>query len=214
MGQDWTANLYDQATEADTTLGNMELMFATLKSMFSGAAAPANTVAGMPWFDTAKKVSKRRDQGDAAWFGLMHGDVNQKIWVYRNAAMEGWAIDATPFDKVLALKGGATYTAGAAAAGSWTVSGLTNAAEAAHIHAGPSHTHAGGNTGLPSSTLQQGTSTGDTFLPHPDHTHVAATSGAGGTGNTGAGSSHNHVISSDATWRIAASVGTLQYLDL
>jgi hypothetical protein len=187
-------------------------MFATLKSQFSGAAAPANTVKGMPWFDETKKVSKRRDWGDAAWFGLMHGDVNQKIWVYRNAAMEGWAIDATPSDKVLALKGGATYTAGAAAAGSWTVSGLTNAAELTHTHTGPSHAHAGSSAGASASGLWPVAGSADYGLGD-SHTHPVTIT-ADGTGATGAGSSHNHVISSDATWRIAASVGTLQALDL
>jgi len=37
----------------------------------------------------------------------MTGDVNQKIWVYRNDAMQGWAIDSsTSTDMLLAFRGG------------------------------------------------------------------------------------------------------------
>lgn len=215
MSQDWIANLYTQATEADTTLSNMELMFATLKSLFAGAAAPANTVAYMPWGDSTKKVLKRRDDGDSAWFGLMHGDTSQKIWVYRNAAMEGWAIDSGVSDKVLALKGGATYTAGAATAGSFAVT------DSGHTHAStlaaPNHTHTLGTDAGTTGTADQPVVVSGGYAFN--------SSGAGGgvprmsttTGNptvtalTGSITSGTAVI---ADIRPAAAVGTLQYLDL
>ena len=77
-----------------TDLGNMEKNFAALKSLFSGASQPASMAACHPWFDTSKHVLKVRNDGDSAWYGLMHGDASQKMWIYRNAAMSGWAVDS------------------------------------------------------------------------------------------------------------------------
>jgi hypothetical protein len=220
MSQTWTDDVFATGHAYNTDLGNMENNFAALKSLFSGAAQPASMAACHPWFDTTKHVLKVRNDSDGAWIGLMHGDVSQKVWVYRNAAMAGWAIDSSVTDKVLALKGGSTYVTGGATAGSWTVSGLTNAAEAAHVHAV--------SVSLAKTNLTNKDSTGNqpVFNTAPG-AGLVQTDGvlAGGaetlyqpldyvSGNSGAGSSHNHVISSDATWRIAASVGTLQYLDL
>jgi len=56
MSQNWADNVYQSDHEGATDLQNMENNFACLKSMFSGASAPSNPVAGMPWFDTAQKV--------------------------------------------------------------------------------------------------------------------------------------------------------------
>jgi hypothetical protein len=209
MSQDWVSNLYTTATEADTTLSNMELMFATLKSVFSGATAPANQVAGQTWFDTTKKVLKNRNQGDTAWIGLMHGDTSQKIWVYRNSAMDGWAVDSSVSDKVLALKGGTTYTAGAATAGSWTISGLD------HTH---SHNHQWYNYNA--GTAHQSYDSGGSLTAITKNTQandaVAANAedaqklGSDFYTDTDATSGGTH----DGAWRAAAAVGTLQYLDL
>ena len=179
MGQTWTTDCFAGAHEAQTDLQNMETNFATLKSLFSGTSAPSNTVAGMPWFDTTKKVLKVRNTTDAAWVGLMHGDTSQKMWVYRNAAMDGWAVDGAAGiqDKVLAVKGGTTYTTGAATAGSWTVSGITSTCSA------------------PSATINVNSATPDLAVGSQGHLHTITPS-------------------QDATWRAAAAVGTLQYLDL
>jgi hypothetical protein len=209
MSQNFLDDCFSGGHVGQTDLQNMENNFAALKSAFSGATQPSNTVAGMPWFDTTNKVLKSRDSANGAWLGLMHGDTSQKIWVYRNSAMDGWTIDSSVSDVVLGFKGGSTYTAGAKPAGSWTVSGLTNEAENAHTHTGPSHSHT-------ISTSLDMTVSGAFFAAGSDyaaqnHYH---TSGASGTGNTSAGTSHNHVISHDATWRAAAAVGTLQYLSL
>ena len=202
MSQVWISDVYTGSTVAATTLGNMESMFATLRSNFSGGSQPSNNVAGNDWYDTTQKVRKTRDYGNSAWFGLFHGDTSQKLWIYRNAAMEGYAVDSTPTDRVLALKGGTTYTTGGAGAGSWDLS----------------HTHTGGNHTL-------------TIAEMPAHTHTTphgsdkvlgysgSTVGANPsvTGSTGGGGSHNHGTTSSglgSTPRLAASVGTLQYLDL
>jgi hypothetical protein len=214
MSQDWVSNLYTTSTEADTTLSNMELMFATLKSVFSGATAPANQVAGQLWFDTTKKVLKNRNQGDTAWIGLMHGDTSQKIWVYRNSAMDGWAVDSSVSDKVLALKGGTTYTAGAATAGSWTISGLsdTGHTHGAGTYAGPNHAHTG-TTDACASTVTPTGPDGYT-VAHPSHTHTFTTANAGTGSVTGTSASATATVTTDGAWRPAAAVGTLQYLDL
>ena len=221
MAQTYTADCFAGSHEAQTDLQNMENNFAALKSQFSGTSAPANTLAGMPWMDTTKKVLKYRNTADSAWYGAMHGDVSQKLWVYRNAAMDGWAVDSAVSDKVLALKGGSTYTAGAATAGSWTVSGLT---VDGHTHgpgtfAGPSHAHTLVDTGAGIY------GNGDIIVANGGYVYVgAAGSGASPlTTNTGTPSatavvgtsaSGTGTASSDGTWRAAAAVGTLQYLDL
>ncbi|MEW6670236.1 MAG: hypothetical protein AB1427_00950 [Thermodesulfobacteriota bacterium] len=233
MAQNFTDDCFAAGHVGATDLQNMENNFASLKSMFSGAAAPSNPVAGMLWFDTTKKVLKQRNVANSAWIGLMHGDLSQKGWVYRNAAMDGWAVDSTVTDRVLALKGGT---------GLYNVSGGTVAGETwanlkAHTHPGPSHAH-----GLGTMAAQNHVHTlasGSNFDVGTANKHVAIKNGAlttngggnedqkpqasattgnpsataltgamanSGTGNTGA--------QSTADVRPAAAVGTLQYLDL
>jgi hypothetical protein len=210
----WTDDVFDRAHAHNTDLDNIEANFALLKNLFMAGSAPASMAAGHPWIDSTKHVFKYRNDGDSAWVGVMHGDTSQKIWVYRNAAMDGWAVDSAVSDKVLALKGGATYTTGAATAGSWTISGM------AHTHTGPSHTHdipigPGPTTLAWKSTQTCGSS--DLATDYAVSDHVAVNGGswyqhfvtdAGGTGNTSSGGA------SDGNWRAAAAVGTLQYLDM
>lgn len=214
MSQTYTADCFAGAHEAQTDLQNMENNFAALKSSFSGAGAPSNTVAGMPWFDTTKKVLKYRNTADAAWYGLMHGDTSQKIWVYRNAAMDGWAVDSGVSDTILALKGGSTYTAGAATAGSWTVSGLydTGHAHTPGTFAAPNHTHSGTSSIPSATTIVNGE--GGTAVASDSHTHTLTTGNPTATAITGISSSGYAIIASDSAWRPSAAVGTLQYLDI
>ena len=121
MSQTWTDDPFASGHVGQTDLQNMENNFLAIKSMFSGASAPSNPVAGMPWFDTAQKVLKSRNNSNNAWLGLFHGDASQKILVYDDDVLDGYARDDTVTDKVIALKGGATYVAGGATAGSWTL---------------------------------------------------------------------------------------------
>jgi len=130
MSQTWTDDTFGAGHVAQTDLQNMENNFACLKSSFSGAAAPAGAVAGQLWFDTDQKVLKTRNAANGEWYGLMHGDTSEKRLVYRDAAMDGYARDAAVTDKVIALKGGAIYVAGAATAGSFTYTGFTHD----HVH--------------------------------------------------------------------------------
>ena len=209
MAQTWTADVFDRTHAHNTDLGNMEDNFATLKSLFSGAAAPASMAACHPWFDTTQHVLKVRDDGNTAWLGLMHGDASQKLWVYRNAAMDGWAIDAAVSDMVLALKGGATYTTGAATAGSWTVSGLTAA----------SHNHQWYDDMGVDAHDRSFDSAGDFInIATQDTKTLTTTRGLACTNQTwdvdGWTSKVTPNIASNAAWRPAAAVGTLQYLDL
>jgi hypothetical protein len=215
MSQTFTDDCYAAAHQAATDLQAFENNFAALKSMFSGATAPADLVAGMHWFDTTKKLLKVRNDANDAWMGIMCGDTSHKIWVYRNTAPDGWAIDAAVTDTVLALKGGSqAYNAnGGTLAGTWTQPDctLTTAQLPAHDHgAAAAHTHtfegSGSGLGSVSAIMYQTTL----------ETKVSAVSGlinAGG-GHThtsvGSGSAHNH----GTVFRPYAAVGTLQYVDI
>lgn len=239
MGQTWTDDTYDSTHEADTDLANIEVNFATLKSNFSGAGGPSNPVTGQLWFDTTKKLLKVRNNANGAWLGVMAAPATQKVWVYANAAPDGWAIDGSVTDRVLALKGGATYVTGGAAAGSWTISGLA-------------HTHgvAEGATGVHQHTLTLGSTeqyapvnskTGwhqyafsnslkGEYTNDPIRLGTVSLDGAGQATLTVYGTvyrltsagegGHTHSLTnpsgggSDGAWRTAAAVGTLQYPDV
>jgi len=220
MAQNYTTDVFAAGHVAQTDLQNMENNFAVLKSCFSGAVAPADTVAGMLWFDTAQKVLKTRNNADDEWFGLMHGDVSEKRLVYRDAALEGYARDATVTDKVIALKGGAVYVAGAAAAGTWTISGLT---KNAHTHSLGAHTHTlatpGGDITVADNGKFVGNESGQSALKSWDPTGGSTTvekrnniTGAGSVDVSGAQS--NSAVTHTPAWRPLAAVCIMVYLDL
>jgi len=235
MSQVWVDDTYALTHVGTDDLQNIENNFAALKSTFSGASAPAS-IAGQLFFDTTKKLLKVRDQANASWLGVMCGDATYKMWVYVNAAGDGWVVDSSVTDKVLAIKGGtAAYNvAGASAGGTWT--------QPNHTHTGPSHTH--GVTAMGSHNHKwydsQGSSSDDktwdtngnsvlfqlqghttdvTYLllqdgqnqgPEDSWTSNSTSSGttdADGTAATGGSATA-------ATWRPSASVGTLQYMDI
>jgi len=211
MAQNWTDNVFQGDHVGQTDLQNMENNFACLKSLFSGASQPASMAACHPWFDTTKHVLKVRNDGDTAWYGLMHGDISQKLWIYRNAAMSGWAVDSGVSDKVLAIKGGSTYTTGGATAGTWT---QPSHAHGVGTYAGPNHSHSLNTGGA---------------IQHYPNTPIAVYGGALYTGSDGSGAVRA-LSTTDAkagavtgtsaggatvaTYRPAAAVGTLQYLDI
>jgi len=204
MSQDWTEDVYEPGYVADDTLENIENNFAALKSCFSGSAAPTGPVAGMLWFYTTNLALKIRNNANDAWYGLMHGDASQKIWVYRNSAMDGWVVDAAVSDVVLAIKGGSTYPTGGLTAGSWTQpTHIHNVTYAAHLHSItlPEDDWAEGNQGTYGREYSYG---GDYRVGERS---FDTTSGGGGTEPTTAGSTAN-------TYRPAAAVGTLQYLNV
>lgn len=229
MAQNFTDDCFASGHVGQTDLQNMENNFACLKSMFSGGSAPSNPVAGMPWFDTTKKSQKQRNAGNTAWIGLMHGDASQKVWVYRNAAMDGWVVDGAVSDRVLAVKGGGTYTTGGATAGSWTISGLsgTGHTHGAGSYAAPNHAHTLANYG---GSVSNAAGRGDPCGKFESDTHLTTKAGVGGgdtfqrksltTGNpsatavSGTSASGNASPTHNGSWRVAAAVGTLQYLNL
>lgn len=206
MSQIWTDNPFESGHVGQVDLQNIENNFLTLKSLFSGGSAPANAVAGMPWFDTTKKLLKIRNQANNAWIGVLYGNASLKLWLYLNSAQDGWAIDSSVSDRVLALKGGSTYTTGGAVAGSWTITGLT---AANHWHDLSNHTHSGTTSG-PSATENVNYGV-DTQRPHVNHTHTITT---GGPSINGTGWQTDNSVSSTGAWRVAAAVGTMQYPDV
>lgn len=222
MSQDWVADLYTTGTVGHTTLTNMELMFATLRSSFSGGTAPSNAVDGNLYYDTGTDLLKL--YRNAAWAGVLVGSVAFKMWVYLNAAEDGWTIDAASVtDRVLAFKGGSTYVTAGANAGTWTISGL---ARAAHTHVagtlvGASHTHNVGDSGWPKSA--GGPDGGDNVIFESDtsvqnldkQSGGKATGGPSASGITGStGAQSNPTITADGAWRVAGAVGTLQFPDM
>lgn len=200
MSQHWYASTPHPDNQYDTDLNNVRAMFETLRTSFSGSSAPSNASEGMLWRDTNKAVWKAR--AASAWRGLMHGDVNQKIYVYRNNALEGWVIDTAVADTVLAFKGGSTYANGGALAGSWAISGLT---------AATGHTHSISSDGAHSHTAGQTVSSGG--LDFGDSRAVNSAGSHAHGGSTGAAGASTPV-SSSAEWRPRAAVGTLQRLDV
>ncbi len=213
MSQDWTDDVYDKdAYTAHVIMSNIELMFATLKSSFSGTSAPSNQVAGQSWFDTTKKLQKYRDSTDTVWRGILAGTASLKLWLYLNAAEEGWAIDATVTDRVLALKGGsqAYNVSGGTNAGTWTQPShqLVASEIPAHDHgASGDHTHDitgyesdGGSWSVASVQAGNSHSLPAAAQADGDHTHTSV----GGDG------AHDH----GTTYRPSAAVGTLQYPDV
>lgn len=222
MAQTFTDDCYAGGHAGKTDLQNIETNFAAVKSSFAGTSAPSNIVGGMPWHDsTARKV---RNYANTAWLISLLGDAQQKMWVYRNNTCEGWLVSAEVSDRVLAVKGGGTSynVSGGAAAGTWTISGISIAA---HVHSMTAHVHkvydeTTGQFYNSSGTLGQRLSNGNDFYGlastgshvvggladdiYTDDAFVSAVN----TGSTIPTASHN------AAWRPAAAVGTLQYPDL
>ena len=232
MSQTYTANCYQSDHVAVTDMANIEANFATLRSCNSGAAAPGNTEAGLLWFDISTAggtdgLLKVRHDENNAWLAVLCGDASQKFWVYRNTTMDGWIIDATVTDRVLALKGaGGLYNANGG-----TVAGESWSNLKAHTHTGPSHSHSHNhqiyNDRGSSTTAQYYNVSGvATNLPPvaswSSGYHIAALGSSGnilssdmygtldatasGTGATGE--------QSTADVRPQAALGTLQYPDI
>lgn len=219
MTQTWNDDIYAGSHIASTDLQNMENNFASIKSFFSGTTQPSNAVAGMPWFDMTNSILKIRSQANSSWLGVMIGSAAFKIWAYLNSAEDGWVADGSVTDRVLAIKGGSTYTTGAAVAGSWT--GASATLSLAQM---PAHSHAIGSNGAHTHTTTPGISYGQfgfdgsygsalsgsspnisgsvSLSTSPSHVHSCASAGSS--------SSHNH----GSAGRPAAATGILTYMSL
>jgi hypothetical protein len=169
---------------------------------------------------------------------IMCGNSSTIVWMYLNAAPPGWKVTATGKDTVLAIyaDSGDYAVAGGSAdtSATWTIDGISAGnvgAEAAHTHTGPNHNHRWYDYTSTSNFASYDLQGNDESI-----NDVTAAGGAGiaivgsgsdvigedlyvalgGTGNTGAGSSHVHsgsTITEDGTWRPKASVGKLFQLD-
>jgi len=218
MSQDYVDNVFVATEQVQSNMGQIEDNFAALKSMFSGASAPSDLVAGMLWFHTTNKIPKLRNNANDAWLGVMQGDASHKIWVYRNTAPDGWVVDSGVTDTVLALKGGAqAYNEnGGTTAGTWTQPDGT--LSTANL---PAHDH-GAQTPLitvtDNLTVSSGagsdnvvaTAGGETASQSSTLITVTATQAAHTHSSVGSGTAHNH----GTTHRPAAAIGTLQYLNI
>lgn len=216
MSQSYNDNCYDPDAGVQSDMAKVEANFAALKSCFSGASAPANPVAGMLWYHTSKGLRVRTS---AEWLKILQGDGAQKMWVYRNAACEGWLILTTVTDRVLAVKGGGSAydVAGGSEAGTWQQPGHTLTAaempEHTHVIDSDSHNH-NFSASVYAGTVGANGAYGDTLagndlssraavtIENDSHNHTAQ--------NAGSGNSHNH----GTGWRPAAAVGTIQYPDM
>ena len=224
MAQTFTDNCFIAAGVAQTDMQNIETNFAAIKSSFSGTSSPSDVVGGMLWHDsTARKV---RNYANTGWLISLLGDASQKMWVYRNDTCEGWLIDSSVTDRVIALKGGsnAYNVNGGVTGGTWTQPNHTHAAgsilTAAHVHqvyednAGSSNAQTYDSSGVIQSmpaALNQGTevrivrASGTTAIGIGDlYTKAYPATATTGTSGNGATAS---------TYRPAAAVGTLQYPD-
>ena len=215
MAQNYTINSYETSNEGLDDLQIMENNFECLRSMFSGSTSGSlpTTIAGMPWFDTTKNILKIRNADNDAWLGVMYGNSNSKIWIFENVARNGWAIDSSVTDCVLALKGGdstsAYDTTGACVVSSWTQPDhvLTEAEIPIHVHSSAGdHTHnastATGSGGSGYARL--------TFAPSQASSVVANAAGGHQHSSVGGDTEHNH----GTIYRPKASIGTLQYPDV
>lgn len=221
MAQNYTINVYQSDHNALSDMQNVENNLECLRSNFSGTSSPANALAGHPWYDTGassrnggdnQNLLKVYNQTRSVWYGVMTGDINQKIPVYRNDQMDGWVIDTSVTDKIIAVKGGSTYTTGGVTAGSWTLPSfaLTTSHIPAHTHGAiGNHVHAVRTQRSTDSTI--GVSGGTQGAPAA-HDIAGAALAAGGHTHTSVGSSNAH--SHGATYRPAAAVHTIQYLDI
>ena len=162
---------------------------------------------------------------------IMCGNSSTIIWMYLNAAPPGWKVTATGKDTVLAVyaDSGDYAVAGGSAdtSSTWTIDGITNAAESTHVHAQAVHSHKVQNASITIGSFSGWTA--DDSYPVVGATYVSNYTTAGGAGsprsvmdddttnsaaaNVGAGASHNHAATQDGTWRPKASVGKLYQLD-
>jgi hypothetical protein len=221
MAQNWTDDTYAADHAGQTDLQNMENNFNVLKTNFSGASAPPGAVAGMDWYHTSKGL-RIRNAGNSAWLKIWQGSASAKTWFYRNDTDEGWVVDTSVTDRVLAIKGGsqAYNVSGGNQAGIWTISGITVNNESAHTH-GPGslnvdirHRHLPGDEyllgdGFVVEAYEPGE--GGTTPNYSDHQGLT---NKGVLGTSAAGSAHTHGLTFGGAWRPAAAVGTLQYPDL
>jgi len=215
VSQDWTSNVYTTSTVVDTTMSNIELMFETLRTTFSGTSTPSSPVLGQQWYDTTKHLVKfyAYNGGSNTWYGFLAGSSNLKIWIYANSAIEGWARDSSVTDVILSLKGGSTYvTGGDASQGSWTISGLSSSG-GGHVHQWYKY----GGSSAADKTYDSGGSEVAISKSAKNPLGMLASGDTEGKLNFDSYTtsvSHTHTVSHTAGWRPLAATGILIYPDI
>lgn len=225
MSQTWDSSAPATTNDWDDDIPAIKNKFDSLQSNFSGTGAPASPAGGQGWTDTGSTTHKRRNSANTAWLADLHGDANFKIPVYRNDTCDGWVIDTTVTDRVIALKGGSD---------AYNVNGGTNAGTSwanleAHTHAMGDHNHkwheytnsSSSNSTFNASGGSQTLTTGGTTgtyrgISAMERTWSGSSSDSrlqvdGYTNNAGSGVNTGASSMSDA--RPAAAVHTLQYPD-
>lgn len=211
MAQNYTINCITPTGSGKVELQGMENNFECLRSMMSGSTTPTDSTAGVVWFNTSTKGLRIRNNDNDAWMGVFLAELSTKVWMYSNTEEDGWSIDLSADDRLLALKttvGGLDYDVdGGNESGTWTGSGcqLSLSQIPAHTHgAAVAHTHMvnvyANNANIAEAAYSMGTNTHNQQLlaPAGAHTHDSA----------GLSQSHNH----GNLWRPAAAVGTRQYM--
>jgi len=138
-----------------------------------------------------------------------------KMFFAQATAPTGWTTDAAHKDNVLACKSDSgTYSTVGANKGSFTYTGMTNAAEASHNHKwydfvdtanADSFNSGGSNIAFTGAAGKTGHG--------PIVVAAASHDGPGVDMYTNAGTSHNHVITHDGTDRPKATVGIIATKD-
>jgi hypothetical protein len=223
MAQNYDPDCFEATHVAQSDLQKMKDNFECLRTTFAGIAVPP-LAEGLLWLDTATNILRVQKAGVGGWLGILTGDTNQKIWVYRNDTLPGWVVDASVIDHLLALRGGLYGAAGGVTVGTWT--------QPAHQHpftvdnAWVDHDHGFSiNTGafththtvtIPTFAVQAGA--GAAALPGIYPTSLWASPAYNDdTDSWMPAADYNGNTEDGATtpnWRPAAAVGTMQYINV
>jgi hypothetical protein len=191
MSQTYTADVFNPNNTAQTDLQNIENNFAALKSQFSGAGAPANPVAGMPWVDLTRHMLCVRNEANSAWqdmFDLVLGKpaglspsfpTGTAMLFAQTTAPTGWTKSTTHNDKTLRVVSG-TASSGGSVAFSTAFGRTATDGHTLTTAQMPSHTHTYFNPCSGEAGYGAGGTTSD-----PGGSSVAS-------GSTGSSGSHSH----------------------
>lgn len=198
MAQDFTDNIPAAANDGLDDLGKMQKNFAALKSQFSGAGAPPNPVAGMPWVDQTRHMFCVRNEANTAWqdiFDMANGipagqqpafPSGTRLAFQQTTAPTGWTKDtaAAINDSILRLVTGTVGSGGSTAFSSFNGQSATGATTLSTAQM-PSHNHLhmiNGEIG--------GSTAGWSLAPRYDLVYPTAIS----TSSAGGGGSHTHPL--------------------
>jgi len=143
MASQYNDNCYSADHEVAIDLTWMMYNFAALKSSFSGSVPPSygNIAPGQLFMNTATGYSFQiRNQANSLWraiptFGIDGSGKMEELWIYSNAALEGWNVDSSYQDCCIAVYGG-SYGAARQYSGSFVIPG-----HALSVGEIPSHYH-------------------------------------------------------------------------